>query len=327
MVVLLKPAALGDTALMSASLLALRRAYPWSRLIVAAGPDNAELAEALPHVDAVAILKPQHVLASLVALRRLKADVVIDCDSWPHVSAILTALSGAAYTIGYRSGQRHRHLAYDAVVDHRRTEHEVCNQSRLVEALTGTPSAAPYLAAVAGRDAALAHVERYVVFHPWASGAGKRLKEWPVQHWAELASRLVRRRYAIVLTGAPADQPDSRRLAEAVDRDIAPTRVIDLAGRTPIRGLLGLLDGADAVVSVNTGVMHVAAALGRPTVGLSGPTDPARWGPYGAHTRSVSPSGGRHSYLHLGHEYPRDATSPMHHLAVDQVEAALASIL
>ena len=190
-----------------------------------------------PDRIAVVTLRPQRVFASLAALRRLRADVLIDFDAWPHVNAVLTALSGAAYTIGYRSERRHRHLAYDAVVPHGRTDHEVSNQGRLVQALTGTPCG------------------------------------------------------------------------------------------PPIRGLLGLLDGADAVVSVNTGVMHVAAALGRPTVGLSGPTDPARWGPYGAHTRSVSPSGGRHSYLHLGHEYPRDATSPMHHLAVDQVEAALASIL
>ena len=314
-------------ALMSASILALNKAHPEARLVIVAGPDNAALARAMPHVDAVVRIRPEQALRSLLALRRTRPDVVIDFEPWAHVNALLTALAGARYTIGYRTRGSRRHFAYDVAVAHRDTDHEVHNQGRLVEVLTGARCGPPLLTADARSAPALDHTGRYVVFHPWASGSGKRLKEWPAQNWADLAARLTRQSYAIVLTGAAADQPDSGRLADVIRRDVPSARIMDLAGKTSISGLLGLLDRAEAVVSVNTGVMHLAAALGRPTVGLSGPTNPARWGPYGPHTRSVSPSGGLHSYLNLGHEFPRSAISPMGDLPVDGVEAALASVL
>ncbi len=61
----------------------------------------------------------------------------------------------------------------------------------------------------------------------------------------------------------------------------APTNIINLAGRTDLKELVALIAGARAVVSNDTGPMHIAAAFNKPLVALFGPTDPVKTGPYG----------------------------------------------
>lgn len=104
-------------------------------------------------------------------------------------------------------------------------------------------------------------VGREVVLLP---GAGRPEKQWP--HFQELARRLGDR--ALVAWG-----PGERELAEAIGARLAPP--------TSLRELARLLRDAALVVGGDTGPLHLAAALGTPVVGLFGPTNPARNGPYG----------------------------------------------
>lgn len=98
------------------------------------------------------------------------------------------------------------------------------------------------------------------------------------------------------------------------------------ARRTNLPELAWLLARADAVVSVNTGIMHLAALTGAPTVGLHGATDPRRWGPVGARCVSLLPDTGQYAYLNLDFEYPLDAEPALVHLPVEKVLAALNSL-
>lgn len=102
--------------------------------------------------------------------------------------------------------------------------------------------------------------------------------------------------------------------------------VHDMAGRLSLTDLAALLAGAAATVSVNTGIMHLAALAGCPTVGLHGPTNPLRWGPLGPYTRALLPvpaPGSRSAYLNLGFEYPPDADDCLRRLHPDTVVTAL----
>src|SRR5918911_1069323 len=77
--------------------------------------------------------------------------------------------------------------------------------------------------------------------------------------------------------------------------------------------------------SSSTGVMHLAAASGAPTVSLNGPTSEARWGPVGERVRSVNADLPGCGYLNLGFEYDRGRTDCMRAISVDRVaEAVLA---
>jgi heptosyltransferase I len=95
-------------------------------------------------------------------------------------------------------------------------------------------------------------------------GAGRPEKQWP--HFRELASRLGNA--ALVAWG-----PGEERLAREIGARMAPP--------TNLRELARLLRDAQLVIGGDTGPLHLAAALGTPVVGLYGPTNPARNGPYG----------------------------------------------
>lgn len=119
---------------------------------------------------------------------------------------------------------------------------------------------------------ALGDVGSHVVMHP---GSGGRAKLWLPERWAELAARL--RPARIVLTAGPADDDTIRAVLDADWAD-APAVV---RGQ-PITTLAGILGGAAMFFGCDSGVTHLAAALGVPTIAIFGPTDPEVWGPRGA---------------------------------------------
>ncbi|HVS33016.1 MAG TPA: lipopolysaccharide heptosyltransferase I [Thermoanaerobaculia bacterium] len=116
-------------------------------------------------------------------------------------------------------------------------------------------------------------------------GAGKPHKQWPADRFRDLAAR--HRDRALVVWG-----PGERGLAEEIGAEVAP--------ETNLRELAWLLRHASVVVGADTGPLHLAAALGTRVVGLYGPTDPRRNGPYGQLDRVVSDYGGKRSMASIG---------------------------
>ncbi|HYS54092.1 MAG TPA: glycosyltransferase family 9 protein [Thermoanaerobaculia bacterium] len=96
--------------------------------------------------------------------------------------------------------------------------------------------------------------------------AGRPEKEWPVERFRELAKRIGPK--ALVAWG-----PNERQRAAAIEAELAPP--------TKLRELARVLRDASVVIGGDTGPLHLAAALGTRVVGLYGPTNPARNGPYG----------------------------------------------
>ena len=123
-----------------------------------------------------------------------------------------------------------------------------------------------------------------VVLHPFSMGNGR---EWPLGHWIDVASGLAAQGLPVVFTGSAAE---GERLAAAWPRPQRPEAVADAAGRLGLAQLATLLQGARAVAASGTGPLHLAAALGTPTLGLFPPrkgvaTD--RWAAIGPAAVSV----------------------------------------
>jgi heptosyltransferase-2 len=93
-------------------------------------------------------------------------------------------------------------------------------------------------------------------------------KRWPAEHFIALARRLLDEGYAVWLLGSPNDQPVALPIAAAV------AAVRDLTGRTDLGTAIDLLSLASVVVSNDSGLMHAAAAVGRPLVALFGSSSP-----------------------------------------------------
>jgi lipopolysaccharide heptosyltransferase II len=109
-----------------------------------------------------------------------------------------------------------------------------------------------------------------VAFAPGAVGPSKR---WPAAHFAHLAKSLVAAGQSIWVLGGPDEKPLADHIVSAY-----PTYIRELTG-PDLRNAVLALAAAQAVVSNDSGLIHVAAALGKPTVGIFGPTSPWHWAP------------------------------------------------
>ena len=106
-------------------------------------------------------------------------------------------------------------------------------------------------------------------------------KEWPAMHFVRLIDQLAERHNSgCVLVGAPAERSRCDRIAGD-----SRAGAMVAAGETGIGELIALLALADGFIGNDSGAMHVSAALGRPTVGIFGSTNPERTGPLGPRTR------------------------------------------
>ena len=117
----------------------------------------------------------------------------------------------------------------------------------------------------------------YAVVHPGSGGAAKR---WPAEKWAAVIRAL--RPLPAVLTCGPADEETVAGVLERLDAAVGVVR------DQPVTTIARVVGGAGVYFGVDSGVTHLAAALGVPTVAVFGPTDPAIWAPRGRHVRVVA---------------------------------------
>jgi heptosyltransferase-2 len=110
---------------------------------------------------------------------------------------------------------------------------------------------------------------RVAAFAPGAVGPSKR---WPASYYAEAAKRLVGEGFAVWVLGGPGETALAAEIAAGSDR------VRDLTG-ADLRNAILALASADVAVSNDSGLLHVAAALGTPSIGIFGPTSPWHWAP------------------------------------------------
>lgn len=122
-----------------------------------------------------------------------------------------------------------------------------------------------------------------VALAPGAIGRGKR---WDTAHYATLARLLTGQNIDVWVVGGPNEAPLAKTIAEA-----AGAGARDWTG-PDLRNAILALAAADAAVTNDSGLMHVAAALGTPTVALFGPTSPRLWAPLNPLAAAIEPSGG-----------------------------------
>ncbi len=312
---------LGDTLLASGVIQDLRTHYPAAKIIFFYSPTNAAAADLLPCVDELVAIKMTDPVTSRKTIRAQQLDLMFDTTPWQRVTAFLTASSGARYKVGFAAEGQHRHFHYDLAAKHSRERHEVDNFRSLLTAMGIDSRTEPRLNLSWMEDQPPTPGERTIAFHPWASGGLRHLREWPAANWVALATALNRPGTRFLITGGPAQQAESETLVRAMVA--AGLHAAVFAGGAGFRPLCTMIRHAALVVSVNTGVMHLAAVMGTPTIGLNGPTSELRWGPRGRRAIGVGPHGGGGGFLHLGFEFKGNPTDSMERTRVeDVVEAA-----
>jgi lipopolysaccharide heptosyltransferase I len=277
--------ALGDILHTIPAVAALRAAHPGARIDWVVERKWAPVLEGSPAIDEVIPFDRRSIWGAFECVERVRENrytCAIDFQGL-YKSSILAALSGAPRHIGFeRAWAREGGAAIfytDRVVPIGRHVAEL-NYSLAEHAGATRPAKPEYplrvpaggAASIRSRLHELGISGEYVVVGP---GGSWRAKCWPPDRYGELCREfeIVKKVRVIVIHG-----PGEKSLAEEVVRAAAPACPVAIA--TTIEELMGLLAHARFLIAADSGPLHLAAALGTPVVGLYGPTDPARNGPF-----------------------------------------------
>lgn len=208
-------------------------------------------------------------------LRRESYDLVLDTQGLAKSGLI--AASARGRKVGYDRSVAREPLAarfYDSGLVVPKNLHAVERNRRLAAAAFAYPLGAAVNYGIAAVPLKVDWLPAdYAVLLTASSRADK---QWPDEGWLQLAAWLERRGLACVLPGgSDAERRHAAQLAQRIGPGIA-------APALTVAQLAGLFAGASLVVGVDTGLTHLAAALGRPTLGLYCATDPLLTGVYGA---------------------------------------------
>jgi ADP-heptose:LPS heptosyltransferase len=321
-ILLLRPDHLGDVLLTTPALAALRAAVPHASITALVGPWAAPAIANNPDVDALVTLPfpgfdrgaaPAGVraytqlAAAARALRKQHYDLAVNLrpDFW--WGATLLALAGIPRRVGFDLAPG-RPAFTDPVSAPGQDDHAVLRSWRalrqaarllgtdLPPAMETTPELAPLVFRLTDADRAWARdwLDRHdvqaerapLVLHP---GSGAAIKAWPPRKWAAVLTELARDRNApVIVTGTPDERAEVDAIVRMLPGDLD---VIPVAEELPLSRFAALLALARLVLGVDSGPLHLATAVGTPTVRLYGPTSPAifgPWGPPGAHVALVS---------------------------------------
>ena len=302
-VLVIRPDHLGDLLLTTPALGLLREGLPEAEITALVGPWARPALAGRREVDAVRTcafpgftreasgspLAPYwQLLAEARRLRwvRYDAALVLRVDHW--WGAALAAAAGIPLRVGYGVPESRDFLTHALPPDF--AQHSVRESWRVVAALLGLlgrpvpagepppvrtePSAAGCAAAAALLAAhGIADDVPLVAVHP---GTGADVKRWPSAWWGVVADALAERLGArVVVTGSEAE----RALAGEVAGAMRESAVV-AAGVLDWDGLAGLFARCALVVGVDSGPLHLAAALDVPSVAIFGPTAPGRFGPW-----------------------------------------------
>jgi heptosyltransferase-1 len=322
---LVRLGSMGDVihALPAAS--ALRDTFPKARIDWAVEPRWARLLKGNPDLNSVIQIDRKSasgIAGTVQELRAAKYGCAIDFQAL-YKSALLARASGAAQRIGFQSSYAREGLAAVLYTDrlNPRGAHKVDHNLTLAE-FAGAGKAAPRfpIAIEASDEETMVRevssrgidVEReaFFVLNP---GGGWRSKCWAPERYGELHNKLAQRwNWRGVVSYGPGEEDLAQRVVDAAG---TPVPVPVPLGLGPV---MALLRRARFVASADTGPLHLAAALGTRVIGLFGPTDPARNGPYHSGVVVRNPRNCETTYQRGKGESPS-----MQSITVEQVSAAV----
>ena len=291
-ILIVRLGALGDLVHALPVAAALRRAFSHSRIDWLVDVRHRELLDLVPVLDrriAINTSSAGSLLAVIKDLRRSRYDVALDLQGLLK-SAALARASGALGVIGFPRELLREELASlfyteTAGVD---ATHVIRKNLSMLKTL-GVEVAriefplegrTPEIAAAARRSLGLGDADRFAIINPGAAWPNKR---WPPVYFGEVAAGLAKRHglRSIVLWG-----PGEKDLADTVVAASHDSAAVSPG--TTLGELVSLARAASVMVSGDTGPIHVAGAVGTPLVGIYGPTNPDRNGPWTSQDLTVS---------------------------------------
>lgn len=282
---ILRMGALGDIVHTLPAVCALRESFPQSKIDWLIDEKWTPILEENPCIDRAITMNRGSWRSMLQGARRLRAakyTVAIDFQSL-YRSAILGWISGAPRRWGFdaRYSRESGAAVFYTNTIHPNSAHKIEHNLELAQAAGARAGQIHFPLPTAPQEAkevrqvlAKRNVQKYFVLSP---GGGWGAKCWPPERYGEL-HRAVAQKYGWqgVVSFGPGEEELAKRVRQSAG---TPEPIVEMFN---LKQLIALLRGASLLVAGDTGPLHFASALGTPVVGLYGPTDPSRNGPYSA---------------------------------------------
>ncbi|MBF0510546.1 MAG: glycosyltransferase family 9 protein [Deltaproteobacteria bacterium] len=281
-ILLVATTAIGDTLMCSPAIRAVRQARPQARIVAMVDRRRTELLASNPYIDDFIIHpgKFKKLISLIKRLRRERFDLVIILHANDPDSVPLVYLSGAPVRVGWAES-RFAFLLTRPVPKRNPPGHYIDLRGDFLAA-AGIPMPSRkmdlFLPPSAETEAAqffqqvnLASSDNLIGFHPFGSYPAKC---WPMDPARDFLARVINETDCrIIIFGGKQEKTSAEELAAAF-----PDRVISACGRLSVMGAAGVLKHCRAIVTTDSGPMHLALALGLPTVALFGPASPDMFG-------------------------------------------------
>ncbi len=331
-ILVIKLAAVGDTVLLIPLLRSLRAAYPDASLHWLVSSINQSIAKTVPYVDRLHAWSPKTIMGLFLLIRNLRKerfDTVIDLEQWSRGSAILSFLTGAQRRVGFDTPGQSRASLYTSAVEKKFNQHEILDfydvaglvgplqrdvRLELWETEQGRLDVQTRLSLEKKGNTS----SKKILIHPGCGEDGLP-REWPLPSYGVLGHWLVKNFKAdLFLTSGPEEKKKTAQLKQLLNGQAR-----DWGGKLTWDGMISLVNQVDLVISGNTGIMHIAAALQKPQVALHGPTNQKLWGPLNSRAIVLQSSCPQCPCLRLGFEYHTRDQSCMKRIDVEDVKLAV----
>lgn len=271
-VLLIRPGGIGDAVLLAPAISAIREEYSDAEVDLLVERRNSGVCSLIPGIRNVFLYDHPKDLFSVLFR---EYDLVIDTEQWHRLSAIVARLIRSRRRIGYKTNFREK--VFTDAIPYRHDQYEaesfvdllgplnIVRQLRHEVQFLQVPF---YVVAACTQKFRIQ--EPYIVLFPSASIPERR---WSMERFTDLAARICKLRYVPVIVGGGDDVE-----CGAI---IAATRGVNLAGKTSLMETAAVIQGAKVVISVDSGILHIAVGLGIPTVSLFGPGRAKKWAPRG----------------------------------------------
>jgi heptosyltransferase-1 len=309
-ILLSKFCCMGDAVLVLPSLRALKETFPTTHVTMLCTPRTLPIFEGNEYLDEIMLFRltgenrfgkfvTSALPALLETLQKLRArsfDAVIDFDNYYNWTTFLGFAAGIRTRVGFDPPRQGRRFLLTNPVRFEGARHMVEFYLDLVRAIGAdtvhkSPSiVVPFAAQSWARDflAKSGHLpgERPLVALSPGRSAAWHFVRWPEDNFVAAGRALYERCGArLLLIGGDAEVPIADRMMAALAAHRIPA--INSVGKLELAQSEALLQQADLVICNDSGPMHVAAAVGTPTLAVFGPADHRLWGPYGPEHRVV----------------------------------------
>ncbi|HAR41604.1 MAG TPA: lipopolysaccharide heptosyltransferase II [Bdellovibrionales bacterium] len=276
-ILVIRPGGIGDAVLLLPAIQKLKSLYPKVLIDVLAEKRNAEIFRLSPCVDGLFLYdRPK----DLMRIARRSYNVIIDSEQWYRLSAVAARMIRARRRIGFGTNERGRLLSDR--IHYSQDTSESQNFMQLLEPLNATQTQlvarSPVFnipIGVSNSLKKLVHLDRHkqiVIIFPGSSNEQKR---WHVSKFIKIAQKLIGKSCQVIIVGGKSDIPVGEAIAAGAQSSV------HYCGRLSLAETAALLKDASLVISGDSGVMHMAAALDKKIVALFGPSNEKKWAPMG----------------------------------------------